>query len=179
ANVAIHAPQAGKYQQHPRDLSCFHEEARRVVLAFDEFLIALSMGHDCCSSLKRFLNRTDRTYMTYGITRTSSPSATCVTPVVITNSPAFTPLLIATELPYDSPSVTVRKRAMCLPAASSITSTAYAFGSAFDLVIDVNGTTGTSVATPDSLTTIDAIIPGFSKPCGFGIVTSTSNTRLL
>jgi len=34
----------------------------------------------------------------------------------------------------------------------------------FDRVIDVNGTTGTSVDTPDSFTTIDAIIPGFSKP---------------
>src|SRR5262249_28738099 len=145
ADVAIHAPQAGKYQQHPRDLSCFHEEAGRVVLAFDEFLIALSMGHDCCSSSKRFLlNRTDRSYMTYGITLTSSPSATCVIPVVITSSPGFTPLLMATELPYDSPSVTFRKRAMCLPLASSITSTAYEFGSAFDRVIEVNGTTGTS-----------------------------------
>src|ERR1044072_498336 len=81
----------------------------------------------------------------YGITRTSSPSATCVTPVVITTSPGFTPLLIATELPYDSPSVTVRKRATFLPAVSSITNTAYAFGSAFDRVIDVKGTTGTSV----------------------------------
>src|SRR5581483_2642794 len=156
--VRERSPQDRCHEEHPRDVAGLGEEPSRVVRLLDDLVVGF-MSHQ-------------------GITWTCSPSETSVAPRTTTLSPEPRPPVTRMRFPSGSPSCTSLACTTCLPPSSVTTKTAKPFGSFDERITDASGTTVAGADAAPSGTFNAATMPALSCWFGFGIVVSTSNTRL-